>query len=187
MRDRTLSRAARGTGRPSIQEEWCGLCRMTFPSAVDDDDDDPRYAPVASQCREDLAHVFHQWCIAEWTADGNHTCPTCNVDPQLVIKRRAVAERVRARQALESTSLRFAHARAARRCKRQCLEPLFRWAWTEAPTLRRIAVVMCLLIALSWAALRVASALKMESLVRTWRPIKVYDALEGVKNLDSRA
>lgn len=186
MSDRVLARRQRGAKNSApLPQEWCGLCQMDFP--CDDEEEDPRYQPVASQCRLDLSHVFHRWCIDEWVRDGNHTCPTCNVDPQFALKRRAVAERVRAKQQLERTSLRFAHVRCARYIKRHWLAPAYRWAWESSPW-RRLTVVICLFIITMWAVLHVASALKLESSGSRdiFTPIKVYDpivVMEEVKKI----
>ena len=179
MSDRVLAqRRQKKKNTPLLPQEWCGLCQMDFPSETDEEKNDPRYQPVASQCRADLSHVFHQWCIDEWLADGNHTCPTCNVDPQFVLKRRAVAERVRAKQQLEQTSLRFVHVRCARYIKRHWMAPAYHWAW-ESSRWRRLTIAGCALIVVLWAVMRVASTLKLESspFSRDITPIKVYDTL----------
>lgn len=184
MSDRVLARRRVKKKKQStpVPQEWCGLCQMDFPSETDEEEeerDDPRYQPVASQCRGDLSHVFHQWCIDEWLRDGNHTCPTCNVDPQFVLKRRAVAERVYAKQELERTSLRFAHVRCARYVKQHWLVPAYRWAWMTSRW-RRLTIAGCMLIGMLWLIMRVASVLKRESsasLSSDMTPIKVYDAL----------
>ena len=185
MSDRVLVRrreTKKKKSTPLPPREWCGLCQMDFPSESEEEEEhgDPRYQPVASQCRADLSHVFHQWCIDEWVRDGNHTCPTCNVDPRFVLKRRAVAERVRARQQLEKTSLRFTHVRCVRYIKRHWMAPAYHWAW-ESSRWRRLTIVGCALIVVLWAVMRVASALKLESssspFSRDITPIKVYDAL----------
>ena len=179
----------RGRGRgpvtPKFTVEVCGLCAGPFLTRRNDDDDDYDYAegdePVASQCRADLAHVFHARCIAEWTRSGWTTCPTCNVDPQLVIRRRAVAQKVAARVHFEQTSLRYAHVRAARRAKRECLAPLYRWLWM-ASRRRRLCVMALMFVVACWFVMSVASVLVMikkdgAGTSRPWHHIKVYDPL----------